>query len=301
MSARTLAFITLIFIGFSGPCRAEAPRVVASIKPVHSLVAAVMDGAGVPDLLVGGAGSPHSYALQPSAVRALDRAEIVFWVGPDLEVFLQKPLQALASGASHVALIEQPGLRVLPGRTIGGEESAAADGHIWLDPMNAITMVRAIAQTLQRADAAHAGLYADNAARTIAALEHLDAEMEQQLALLKERPFMTFHDALHYFETRYHLNAVGFVVVTPEQMSGAKHVSEITAEIAVRRPVCIFTEPSFEPDLIQTLIDGTDMKRGTLDPEGSALSPGPKFYFDLMRGLADNLAACLSEPTIHDR
>ncbi len=301
MTARSWAFNLLIFILIPGPSWAEAPRVAASIKPVHALVAAVMDGAGVPDLLVGGTGSPHSHALRPSEARALGRADVVFWIGPEFETFLQKPLDSLASKAVRVAWMEQSGARLLPGRTIDGGKSSARDGHVWLDPANAIVMVRAIAQTLRRADAANADLYASNAAKTILALEKLDADLERRLAPVRAVPFITFHDALHYLETRFHLNAVGFVVVTPEQMSGAKHVAALTAEIAEHRPVCIFTEPSFGPDLVETLMDGTHLKRGTLDPEGAALRPGPTFYFDLMRGLVDNLTACLSGTAVHER
>ncbi len=301
MTARLWAFTILIFIWFSAPAWAEAPRVVASIKPVHSLVAAVMDGTGVPDLLVNGNGSPHSYSLRPSEARVLSRADIVFWIGPDFETFLQKPLDSLASEAVRVSWMEHLGVRLLPGRTIDGGESSARDGHVWLDPANAVVMVRAITQTLQRADDENADLYADNAARTIETLENLDSELERMLVPVQKIPFITFHDALQYFETRYKLNAVGFVAVTPEQMSGAKHVAALTADITAQNPVCIFSEPGFASGLVQTLMAGTDLKRGTLDPEGAALRPGPDFYFDLMRGLADNLTACLSGTAVHDR
>ena len=78
MKACAGAFIILGLIALFGPAQAGAPRVVASIKPVHSLVSAVMQGAGEPGLLVGGSGSPHAYALRPSEARALSRADIVF-------------------------------------------------------------------------------------------------------------------------------------------------------------------------------------------------------------------------------
>jgi zinc transport system substrate-binding protein len=108
----------------------EAPAVVASIKPVHSLVAGVMEGLGKPVLLVQGAGSEHSYSLRPSQARALDQADVVFWIGETMETFLIKPLQALSVNAKVVALWETPGLTLLPTREGGmWEEHDHGDEH----------------------------------------------------------------------------------------------------------------------------------------------------------------------------
>ena len=92
-----------------------APKVVASIKPVHGLVAGVMEGVGQPSLLVRGGGSPHSYSLRPSEARSLSEADLVFWVGDSLEGFLAKPLEALAGRARVVTLTEAPGIARLVG------------------------------------------------------------------------------------------------------------------------------------------------------------------------------------------
>jgi zinc transport system substrate-binding protein len=109
----------------AAPAAAEID-VVASIKPVHSLVASVMQGVGEPVLLVKGTGSEHSYSLRPSAARALEQAEVVFWVGETMETFLAKPLRALASNARVVELRQAPGLTLLPTREGGMWE---ADAH----------------------------------------------------------------------------------------------------------------------------------------------------------------------------
>ena len=84
--------------------------VVASIKPVHSLVAGVMEGIGTPNIIVDGAGSPHSYSLKPSQARELQDADAVFWFGHGLETFLEKPIEALSSNAKVVELIDTDGL-----------------------------------------------------------------------------------------------------------------------------------------------------------------------------------------------
>ena len=99
-------------------------NVVASIKPVHSLVAAVMQGVGTPDLIVEGAGSPHTYALKPSQARQLQEADLVFWMSHDLEAFLEKPIEGIATRATSVLLMESHGLIRLNFR-----EGGAFDSH----------------------------------------------------------------------------------------------------------------------------------------------------------------------------
>lgn len=112
----------------ASPAAAEAPKVVVSIKPVHSLVASVMEGVGAPVLIIEGAGSPHTYSLRPSEARAIEQADVVFWVGEGLETFLLKPLEALPTGARVVELAEAPGVTLLPTRE-GGMWEAHTNDH----------------------------------------------------------------------------------------------------------------------------------------------------------------------------
>ena len=117
-------------IAFATPASATEPaRVVATIKPIHSLVAAVMQGAGAPRLLIGGGASPHAYSLKPSDARALQNADVIFWVGRDLETFLEKPLTALPKTARVVELAAAPGMTLLHSRTNGfRDEPLHAEG-----------------------------------------------------------------------------------------------------------------------------------------------------------------------------
>jgi len=312
-----LAALILAAALSAGPARAEAPPdVVASVKPVHSLVAAVMEGVGEPHLLVRGAANPHAFSLKPSDARALEGAELVFWMGPTLETFLERPLAALGADARTVALLEAPGLNRRPTRAAGawasghdhahgaaehgiGEQGAAevalggVDGHAWLDPRNAGAMADAILAALVEADPARAERYRANAARLSARLAELDAELERTLAPVRQRPFVVFHDAYHYLEDRYGLNGVGALTVSPDRPPGAARLGEIRARIRGLGAACVFAEPQFEPALVDTVVAGTEARRGVLDPEGAALPDGPELYFSLMRANARALADCL--------
>ena len=300
----------LVLLCLTAVPAAAAPEVVASIKPVHSLVAGVMRGLGTPVLLVRGVGSPHGYSLRPSEARALSEAELVFWVGGGLEASLAKPLAALAGDRARViALAEAEGVRLLQARAGGPWEAPEAahdhgtdmhdagkqaDFHIWLDPLNAIAIVRAAATALARADPKNAAVYRRNGTDTIKEIEALDREIAGTLAPVRERPYVVFHDAYQYLEKRYHLNAVGAVAASPERPPGARRLSEIRAKIAALGAVCVFTEPQFRPALVDTVVAGSAAQSAVLDPLGAGLAAGPDAYFALMRGLADSLAGCLS-------
>lgn len=294
----------MLAVFLSDPARAEV-QVVASIVPVHSLVAGVMEGMGAPHLLVPGSASPHTFAMRPSDARRLERAQVVFWIGPTLETFLRRPLTALARDAQVVALVEAEAVKRLPFREGGLWEAHAheathehqhegIDGHIWLDPRNAAAMTKAIAAALSRADPANRARYAANAARVVARIEALDRRLAAALAPAKGKPYVVFHDAYHYLEARYGLTPAGSITVSPEMSPGARRLSEIRERIAGERAVCVFAEPQFEPRLVESLVQGTQARTASLDPEGARVTPGPDAYFTLMTNIADNLARCLS-------
>lgn len=313
----------------AAPTQAEAPRVVASILPVHSLVAGVMDGVGTPDLLVRGGGSPHTYTLKPSEARALQDADVVFWIGAEIETFLEKPLEALPRNARVVALHDVRGITLLPTREGGAwdahddhdgehhddDHRGHADGHddhhghedagegdhghgahnmhVWLDPANARAMVGAIAMVLSESDPANAARYRANATALQDRLADLDAALARELAPVKGRPYVVFHDAYPYFERRYGLSPSGSITVDPDRKPSAARLAEIREKIADTGAACVFAEPQFEPAVIATVVEGTGARTGILDPLGADLAPGPDAYVTLIRALAASLTACL--------
>lgn len=314
--ARTLptilaAAIVAIGLCFASPATASAatagPDVVASIAPVHSLVAKVMAGVGEPRLLVAGGLSPHTYALKPSDARALAKARAVFWIGPELERFLEKPLSALAGNVRVVRLGKAEGVRVLPARKAGAWAEAAhdvgdkhghddhdeVDAHLWLDPSNAARMVDAVVAALIRVDAANAARYRANEERTLAALRGLESEIRTTLKPVAGIPYLVFHDAFQYFEARFSLTAVGAVAVGSERSPGARRLTELRQRIRDQGAVCMFTHPHFEPALAKTVIEGTGARIGVLDDLGAGLDPGPGLYDELLRSLARSLVSCL--------
>ncbi len=285
-----------------------APKVVASIAPVHSLVAGVMQGIGEPQLIINGAGSPHTYSLKPSQAAMLEQADVIVWVGHELEAFLEKPLETLAGKAVSVELLDTKGITKLALREGGPFDEHAKDGekhedhshgetdaHAWLDPENARTFVYAITAALSKQDPQNAAAYDANARKMAGELDELTAEVSALLEPAKGKGFIVFHDAYQYFENRFGIFASGSITVSPEVTPGAERISEISAKVKDLGAACVFAEPQFEPKLISVVVEGTSARTGVLDPLGSSIEKGAGHYPGLIRSMAKSLSDCLSQ------
>ena len=304
-------------------------NVTVTIKPIHALVAQVMEGVGTPALLITGASSPHTYALKPSDAKALYASDVVFRVSEAVEPFTGRIVKALPENVRVVTLSEAPGVEQLDvrsgdtfeahghgqdthddhhdhGAEAGGshdeaseehhhDEHAAHDGHVWLDPANARHMVAEIARVLSEVSPQNAQRFKENAARASAGIAELEKSITAELAPIKGRPFVVFHDAYQYFEHRFGLTAVGSITVSPEVQPSAKRLTEIRRKIAALDARCVFAEPRFQPNLVNAVIEGTQAHSGTLDPEGTMIDPGPEAYATLIKNLAAGLRSCLGE------
>ena len=338
-----------------------APKVVASIKPIHSLVAAVMEGVETPELIVTGSSSPHDFALKPSQASALSKADIVFYVAPSLETFLTKPLETVASKAEKVALIDAEGIvkySFREGATFeahdhdhghGEHEEHAGkkdhddheghdhdkhddhdhdkhddhkheehagkkdkddheghdhdkhddhakgeiDPHIFLDPKNAKAMVSKIEDELIHHDSANAATYKANAAKMQTELDGLLTTIDPRMDKIKDPRFIVFHDAYHYFEARFDVEASGSITLSPENAPSVARIKEIRDTVQKINASCVFSEPQFPSKLVATVIEGTSAKTAVLDPLGATLEPGPKLYAQLINKMATSFETCL--------
>jgi zinc transport system substrate-binding protein len=282
-----------------------APKVLVTIKPVHSLAAAVMEGVATPELLIGGNQSPHTFSLRPSDLRMINSADLIIWVGEGLETPLASTFAKTRPAAQILELMELPGLKRLTRteKQHGDKEEEQPhdhhhgdgdDPHIWLSTHNAQWIVQQLVRTLSQLDPAHQAQYQTNGERTQQELQRLELELKQLTAPIKDIPYLVFHDAYGYFEQEYGLTRVGSVTINPERSPGAKHLAELKQRITSQGVRCLFSEPQFEPKLIRMLAEGSAVKTGVLDPNGADLPADRSAYFLLMRNLAQSLHHCLS-------
>jgi zinc transport system substrate-binding protein len=305
---RIFAVATVAFLMGSSLALAEL-KVAVSIKPIHSLVASVMEGVGTPSLIVDGSNSPHTYNMKPSDAAMLEQSQVIFWVGHELEAFLEKPIEALGENSKTISLIDAKGIAKLDVRedaNFPAEEEAegegesehhhhdGADAHIWLDPVNAEAIVLQVAETLSNVDAANASAYKLNAEKTIAKLQALSTSLKATLAPAKGKSFIVFHDAYQYFENRFELKASGAISINPENPPGAKQIATLQKRIQEQKINCVFAEPQFDNKLVNLVLENSSAKAATLDPLGVDIAAGPELYEVLMRNLAQNLATCLA-------
>ena len=308
-----LSFLT-IFV----PANAEI-KVVTSIKPIHSLASYLMDGVAKPDLIVDGYASPHGFALKPTHAKMLQEADLVFWVGEDLENFLEKPLKSIAKKAEKIELMEIKGLTKLKFRERnifdehghkedehghkedehghkedehGHDEHAHGehDPHIWLDPMNAKVILSEMAEHLIENDSKNEAKYKANLKRAHKDLDQLTKKVKSELN--KDFKSIVFHDAYQYFEKRFDINILGAFTVNTDVMPGAEQLAEIREVIEHDKVSCVFSEPQFNPDIIKAVAKDTNIATGVIDPLGATLNPGKDLYFDLIGNMSKSFKGC---------
>jgi len=310
---------------------ADTPQVAVDIAPVHSLVARVMDGVGTPDLIIQPGASPHEYSLRPSEAAALQNANLVFWIGPDLTPWLTDTIKTLAPDAAVTALMEVDGTIKLEFREGAlfeahaheddddhvdeahddhdeearhddhddeetgheGHGQGAHDPHAWLSPQNAMTWLNVIAGQLSAADPDNAGAYFTNAAAGRTEMEALIGEVIATLDPVRDGQFLVFHDAYQYFEMDFDFPASGAISIGDASDPSPARIAEIQDRIAEQGIDCVLAEPQFNPGLVATVLDGTEAGTGMLDPLGSDLEPGPALYSQLIRNLSTALAGCM--------
>ena len=310
---RRMWWLALVCFFSAADIKAEV-QVAATITPVHSLVSMVADGVSEPELIVRPGASPHHYALKPSEARALGQADLVFWVGEGLEPWMAKSLRTLASDAKVVELGTIDGLTKLPVREGGvweghhehdhdeGDEdhdtdahdATLIDPHLWLDPENALIWLQVIEAELAAVDPENAEAYRENAAAAMIRLQGIIAAIEKDLEPVRGTPYIVFHDAYQYFERRFGLNAVGAISLSDADRPSAARITKLKRRIVESGAACAFAEPQFEPKLLDTVIEGSDVKKGTLDPMGADLEPGGELYSMLLERLALSLVDCFS-------
>ena len=164
------------------------------------------------------------------------------------------------------------------------------DVHIWLDPNNAKVIVKEVANELASLDSKNSNFYKMNAKKTVKKLDILINQIDKSIN--KKASFVTFHDAYQYFEKRFGVEALGALTINTDIQPGAKQIAEIKDLVEDKNIKCIFSEPQFNPKLINMIAKSTGAKTGILDPLGSSYKPGKDLYFNLINDLYENLNKC---------
>ena len=313
---KTLLILAVTLTAFAAYAQETSLRVVASIKPIHSVAAALMEGVGAPSLLITGATNPHDYQIRPSDAESLQNADVLFWVGPDLE---GKSIEAIARSARIVTLVpdedghdghghdehdehghDEHGHDEHGHDEHGGENP---DLHLWLDPHRVEEVVAVMLDALVQTDPDNASTYRANGKALLERLHLLDENLRERIERLESgRSYVVFHDAYASFEDRYGLRSAGALLSGDphghEHSPSAHRLTELR-ELLLETSTdigCVFIEPAFDPASAKVLTEGTDVKLVVLDPLGTDIPAGADAYFLMMENLAASFEECFATP-----
>lgn len=283
----------------SGLAHAEPINVVTSIKPLELLVLAVATDDTTVTTLVPPGSSPHTYHMRPSERRAMDEADLIFWVGPGMETFLTRILggqdfehrtHALASSGSAEAPHQDE-------HDNHGEHDHGdgEDPHIWLDPALALQMAETIHDRLADQLGADKSQLKQNLDAFRQSMSTRETAIRTQLKAAKGVTLFTYHDAFGRFAEHYGLTIAGVLTPSPERTPGARHVAEVQNKLKSSNQPCLLSEPQFDRQWWRAISEGVDVKLSTWDPLASDITADAEGYVKYQQQLADAVMACLPQ------
>ena len=297
MIYRLLLGLTFL-LSFNNVGAQSTPNVVVSIKPIHSIVSGLMKGVSRPQLLLESSDSAHTFHLKPSQLNLLSNANLVITIGDGFETGLKKTLGNIKVG-SHIIVSEIDGLHLFYFRNPDtnevdkNEEHADNDLHLWLDIDNVQQTAQYISEQLIKIDSNNSNTYETNLIKIHSRLNKLKSELQQQIALFRSERFAIFSDTLQYFEKSFQFQKP--VIITPYH--GARLSIHRTLEARKKmkdlKIKCLLYGPENTSKKMNVLSEGLPIKALRIDVLGAKLNAGSDQYFNLMKGLSNQLVECL--------
>ena len=331
MGARVLTrffwYLRLPLIGILSAAMLFSPpalglEIITSIKPLQLITLALAAPTDRVQTLIPDGASPHTYHLKPSDLRRLAAADILIWVGEDLEGKLTKRAKGRPQDlALAAALVDEIRQHAAPRVSANGAEDEtedsgadeskeqghahadeskeqghahASDPHFWLSPQLVALAAEHIHAELGRRAPAQKAIYAANLARFQAQLGELQKELEQRLAPVKQRGFITTHAAYAHFAAAFDLNYVGYILVAPESGYSAAHLAKLRRQLKQKKAICLLREPQLSDRGATSLSRGLDVQLGVLDPLASNVEETPGGYAIFLSALVAELIDCLA-------
>ena len=262
------------------------PLVLSSIRPLHLIVLALAGDRVEAREFPGIGASPHDFVVRPSAIRLLESARVVFWIGPELERPLAELLERMP-GRRDIALLPR-----MPPAAI----AADADPHVWLDPRLAVAIAESMAAVLIERGIAEEPLLQSRLEAFIASMESAEWNMRQELNGLERVPFMVMHDGYGYFVRRFSLNQVLALGPDAERQPGARAVSRMRQSALDSAAVCLLRESNSNRRLADLLAEGTAMRIREVDPLAWSLAADDADFAAFLTDFTRTVAGCLRGP-----
>ena len=306
----TLLFAALSAALWGSATQSANAAVVASLKPLGFIASAIADGVTDTQVLLPDGASEHDYSLRPSDVKRLQGADLVVWIGPEMEAFMEKSVKNIPN-AKQVTIAQLNDVKPLlmkgaddddddHGHNDAGSEKSDEhhhhgdyNMHLWLSPEIARASAVAIHEKLVELMPQSRAKLDANLKDFEAQLASTETQVGNELAPLKGKGYFVFHDAYGYFEKQFGLTPLGHFTVNPEIQPGAQRLHEIRTQLVEQKATCVFAEPQFRPAVVEAVARGTSVRMGTLDPLGTNIKLGKTSYSAFLNQLANQYASCL--------
>ena len=306
----TLLFAALSAALWGSATQAANAAVVASLKPLGFIASAIADGVTDTQVLLPDGASEHDYSLRPSDVKRLQGADLVVWIGPEMEAFMEKSVSNIPE-AKQVTIAQLKDVKplLMKGADDDDDDHDHDHGHaekgdahhhhgdynmhLWLSPEIARASAVAIHEKLVELMPQSRAKLDANLKDFEAQLASTETQVGNELAPLKGKGYFVFHDAYGYFEKQFGLTPLGHFTVNPEIQPGAQRLHEIRTQLVEQKATCVFAEPQFRPAVVEAVARGTSVRMGTLDPLGTNIKLGKTSYSAFLNQLANQYASCL--------
>jgi zinc transport system substrate-binding protein len=252
---------------------------VTSIAPLHLIAADIMQGVSEPELLMGKGSDPHHYSMRLSERRALARADIVLWIGPELELPLADLVEQL--DGSIITSSELPGITLID-----------HDPHLWLDAGNALTIAEAFTRELVRQDAENSARYSANLDHFRETLAQSDSEIAGRLEKT-QTPLAVYHNAFGYFEKRYGLAHRVSLTENEALKPGIQQLLALRDLVEDNAAVCLLSEPGADTRELGSLAGKATLRLMAVDPLGQNSAFESDRFVSFLNATAAAIQQCL--------
>ena len=250
--------------------------------------------------LLSGYENEHTYSPKPSDLVAVRKARVLFEVGIGLEVWVSSLVKNAGSSSLRVVTTSK-GIALLrdesghEGTSHAGGEEEQGNPHVWMDPENAMTMMRHITEALIQADPAHATEFRSNQASYLRKLDQLRVNLSERIARLADRRFVAHHPAWPYFARRFGFDVAATIQMQSGSEPSALQLQTLIGKIKKYRIKVIVSEIQLSQKLPDLLAKETKTKVIVLTTLPGGL-PGTETYLDMLRYNVLQLANALESP-----
>ena len=260
--------------------------IATTVRPLQLIAESIVGESGTVTSIVGRQDSPHQFVLTPSDRLAIASADLLIWIGPELEVYLADFLNDESRSGSIITVLENPALTI-------HKINDKIDAHFWLNSDNGIALAKEIKDRLIEIDQAQAAQYQSRFESFVAEIETTNRDLTERFST-SHNNYLVYHNAYQYFERQFGLQHSVALLADPETQPGIQHILRTRELVENSMPNCLLVEPESSMELVTTLTDGMDIRTVSVDHLGYDVLPSDNPYRQLLLQVAESFESCIN-------